>query len=78
MKKNDPNSQIKVILKNIWIVTQLGLTVIICILLFFFIFLYLERQLETGGILLVVGVALGILSGGLAAHRLLKRFYQDS
>ncbi len=61
------------ILKYLSLITQLGLTVVSAILICFFIFLFLDRKFQTGGILVGLGVILGVVAGGLAAYRLLKR-----
>ena len=66
----------KELLRHLSLLGQLGLTVITSILIFFFVFLYLDRKLQTGGILVGVGVFLGVIAGVLAAYKLLKRFYE--
>ena len=66
----------KELLKHLSLLGQLGLTVVSSILIFFFVFLYLDRKLQTGGILVGVGVFLGVIAGVLAAYKLLKRFYE--
>lgn len=66
----------KDLLKHLSLLGQLGLTVISSILIFFFVFLYLDRKLQTGGILVGVGVFLGVIAGVMAAYKLLKGFYE--
>ena len=66
----------KELLRHLSLLGQLGLTVITSILIFFFVFLYLDRKLQTGGILVGVGVFLGVIAGVLAAYKLLKGFYE--
>ncbi|MCK4654107.1 MAG: AtpZ/AtpI family protein [Candidatus Cloacimonetes bacterium] len=65
----------KELLRHLSLLGQLGFTVVSSILIFFFVFLYLDRKLQTGGILVGVGVFLGVIAGVLAAYKLLKRFY---
>lgn len=66
----------KDLLKHLSLLGQLSLTVISSILIFFFVFLYLDRKLQTGGILVGVGVFLGVIAGVMAAYKLLKGFYE--
>ncbi len=66
----------KEILRNIGLVTQLGLVVISSLLIFFFVFLYLDNKFQTKGVLSIAGVLLGVSAGILGAYRLLKRVYQ--
>ncbi len=66
----------KELLRHLSLLGQLGLTVISSILIFFFVFLYLDRKLQTGGILVGVGVFLGVIAGVIAAYKLLKGFYE--
>lgn len=71
------NSLNKEILKNIGLVTQLGLSVISSILIFVLGFVYLDKKLHTEGKLIIIGVLLGVATGILAAYRLLKKTYKD-
>jgi ATP synthase protein I len=61
------------ILKHFSLITQLGLVVISALLICFFLGLYIERKFPSGGIWLAGGTILGVLAGGLAAFRLLKK-----
>ncbi|MFO7897244.1 MAG: AtpZ/AtpI family protein [Candidatus Cloacimonadales bacterium] len=61
------------IMKHFSLITQLGLVVVSALLLCFFLGLYIERKFPSGGIWLAAGTILGVLSGGLAAFRLLKK-----
>jgi ABC-type cobalamin transport system permease subunit len=65
------------IVKYLGIITQIGLTVVGSILIFFFLFLFLDKKLNTRGILLPVGIILGIVSGFVCSYRILKRFYKN-
>lgn len=59
------------------LISQLGLVVVSSILIFFFLFLYLDRKFNTNGILMAVGVFLGVITGVLGAYRLLRKIYRD-
>ena len=54
--------------ENLSIVMQLGLTMVGCIGFCFFIGLYLDRYLGTGGIFIVIFTILGVLGGGNVAY----------
>jgi succinate-acetate transporter protein len=58
------------------LITQLGLTVISSILIFTFLFVFLDSRLNSNGILIPVGVILGVLTGVFAAYKLLKRNFE--
>ena len=64
------------VMKYIGLISQLGLTFITSLLILFFLFLFLDRKLQTNGILLIPGLILGVLSGGVAVYRLITRFYR--
>jgi len=64
------------VIKYIGLLSQLGLTFISSLLIIFFLFLFLDRKLQTGGILLIPGLILGIVAGGVAVYRLITRFYR--
>jgi len=64
------------VMKYIGLISQLGLTFIISLLAIFFLFLFLDRKLQTNGILMIPGLILGILTGGVAVYRLITRFYR--
>ncbi|MDO9578710.1 MAG: AtpZ/AtpI family protein [Candidatus Cloacimonadales bacterium] len=76
MLKNQ-NPMLREILKNIGLITQLGLSVISPILIFVLGFVYLDKKLHTEGKLIIIGVLLGVATGILAAYRLLKKTYKD-
>ena len=75
---NKLKSSDKEIIKHLGLLTQLGLTVICSILIFFFIFLYLDKKYETNGILMAAGIVLGVLIGVYSAYRMLRKFYEKS
>jgi len=55
--------------EDLIIVSQLGLTMAGSIVLCFFVGLYLDRWLGTGGVFLVIFTLLGITGGGATAYR---------
>lgn len=69
-KKSPLNNEL---LKYISLVTQLGLTVISSILIFLVGALYLEKKFQTEGVLILIGVLIGVVTGVFAAYRLLKK-----
>jgi len=55
------------------LISQVGLTVALPLVAGTMVGAYLDRRLDTGGLLVVAGVLLGLLSGGYAAWRLLAK-----
>lgn len=55
--------------ENLYIVTQLGLTMVGCIAFCFFIGLYLDRWLETKGVFITIFIFLGVIGGGVVVYR---------
>ena len=55
--------------ENLYIVTQLGLTMAGCIVFCFFIGLYLDRWLGTKGIFVTIFIILGVIGGGVVVYR---------
>lgn len=55
--------------ENLYIVTQLGLTMVGCIAFCFFIGLYLDRWLGTKGIFITIFILLGVIGGGVVVYR---------
>ena len=55
--------------ENLYIVTQLGLTMAGCIAFCFFIGLYLDRWLGTKGIFITIFILLGVIGGGVVVYR---------
>jgi F0F1-type ATP synthase assembly protein I len=55
--------------ENLHIVTQLGLTMALCIVFCFFIGLYLDKWLGTKGIFITVFTVLGVIGGGVTVYR---------
>jgi ATP synthase protein I len=65
------------ILRNLTIIGRLGLNIIISLLVFFLLFLWLDRRLGTGNILLFVGIIIGIFSGFYLNYTYLKEYLED-
>ena len=55
--------------ENVYIVTQLGLTMAGCIALCFFIGLHLDKWLGTKGIFITIFIILGVIGGGNTVYR---------
>jgi ATP synthase protein I len=56
-------------IENLSIITQLGLTMVGCILFCFFIGRYLDKFLGTKGIFVAVFTLLGVIGGGVVVYR---------
>lgn len=54
---------------NIAIVTQLGLTMVGCIIFCFFIGFFIDKWLGTGGIFVAIFTVLGVIGGGNVCYR---------
>jgi ATP synthase protein I len=55
--------------ENLYIVTQLGLTMAGCIGFCFFIGLYLDRWLGTRGVFITIFIILGVIGGANVVYR---------
>ena len=55
--------------ENLYIVTQLGLTMVGCIAFCFFIGLYLDKWLGTKGIFITIFIILGVVGGANVVYR---------
>ena len=55
--------------ENLYIVTQLGLTMAGCIALCFFIGLYLDKRLGTRGVFITIFIILGVIGGANVVYR---------
>jgi len=55
--------------ENLYIVTQLGLTMAGCIAFCFFIGLYLDKWLGTEGIFITIFIILGVIGGANVIYR---------
>ncbi|MEE8397885.1 MAG: AtpZ/AtpI family protein, partial [Desulfobacterales bacterium] len=58
-------------------VSQLGLTMVLCIGFCFFIGLYLDRSIGTKGIFTVVFILLGVFGGGVTIYRQIIRMTES-
>lgn len=66
-------------LKHLALISQVGLTILFTIFLFTILGVYLDRYLKTGGLLTVVFVLIGCISGlGAAIKTILKSLPPDS
>jgi len=67
------------ILKYISLVSQLGFVMISSILVLLIPAVFLERKFQTNGVLILIGVLFGVITGIFAVYKLLKRmlFEQD-
>ena len=77
MKKLLKNLQVKdpEFIEALSLIGHLGLNIVVSLLIFFLFFLWLDRILQTGRILLGVGIMLGIFTGIYLNYKHLKRFY---
>lgn len=64
-------------LKHFGLVSQLGFSVVISILIFVFAFNYLDKKLHTNGNLLIIGVLIGVSCGITIAYRLVSKHYKS-
>lgn len=64
--------------ENLYIVTQLGLTMAGCITFCFFVGLYLDRWLGTKGVFITIFIILGVIGGANVVYRqILEIIEQD-
>jgi len=64
-------------LKHLGIITQLGLSVVLTIVLCVLGFSYFDRIFNAGGILMISGVISGVILSMLIAYRQLKKYYEN-
>ena len=55
--------------ENLYIVTQLGLTMAGCIAFCFFVGLYIDRWLGTKGVFITIFIILGVIGGANVVYR---------
>ncbi len=55
--------------ENLYIVSQLGLTMVGCIALCFFIGLYIDKWLGTRGVFITIFIILGVIGGANVVYR---------
>jgi len=63
--------------ENLQIVTQLGLTMVGCILFCFYIGYKLDNWLGTKGIFVSIFIILGVIGGGAVAYRQIQEIFDD-
>ena len=64
--------------EGLHIVMQIGLTMAGCIILCFFIGLYLDKWLGTKGLFVIVFIILGIVGGGITVYRQILEVTKDN
>jgi len=57
---------------------QIGLTMAGCIVFCFFVGLYLDKWLGTGGIFVAIFIILGVIGGGVTVYRQIMEVIEDS
>ena len=63
----------KEVFEGLGLVAQLGVTMVVNILIFFFIGLLVEKKLHLKGIPIIIGVFCGIVSGAFTCYKLIKK-----
>ena len=63
----------KEVFEGLGLVAQLGVTMVVNILIFFFIGLFIEKKLHLKGIPIIIGVFCGIVSGAFTCYKLIKK-----
>ncbi|MDP8242245.1 MAG: AtpZ/AtpI family protein [Candidatus Celaenobacter antarcticus] len=63
----------KEIFEGLGLVAQLGFTMVVNILIFFFIGLIIEKKWHLKGIPIMIGVFCGVISGAFSCYKLIKK-----
>ncbi|HHI87686.1 MAG TPA: hypothetical protein ENK03_01955 [Candidatus Cloacimonetes bacterium] len=63
----------KEIFEGLGLVAQLGLTMVINILIFFFIGLFFDKKFHLKGIAIIIGIFCGIITGAFSCYQLIKK-----
>ncbi|MBN2017534.1 MAG: AtpZ/AtpI family protein [Candidatus Cloacimonetes bacterium] len=63
----------KEVFEGLGLVAQLGLTMVINILIFFFIGLFIDRKWHLKGFPIIIGIFLGIVTGAMSCYRMIKK-----
>ncbi len=63
----------KEVFEGLGLVAQLGLTMVINILIFFFIGLFIDKKWNLGGIPIIIGIFCGVVSGAFSCYQLIKK-----
>lgn len=61
------------IMSYVGLVTEIGLTLVLLIIIFFAIGLYIDRRLNTKGIFLIIGIIAGVIIGFYNAYRCISK-----
>lgn len=64
--------------EHLTLITQLGLTMVGCILFCFAIGYYLDKWLQTKGLFITIFLFLGIVGGGYTAYRQIMETTQEN
>ncbi len=64
--------------KHIGLITQLGTSVVLAIILCILGFSYFDKVFQTQGVLKIAGVLSGVILGLFVAYRQLKKYYENS
>lgn len=73
MIDNKNKKYYKEIFQGIGLVAQLGLTMVVNILVMFFIGLLIDKHWHLGGVLIIIFTVLGIVTGVFSCYKLLKK-----
>ncbi len=65
------------LLKYLSLITQLGLTMVISIVIFLLIGSWLDKVFSTDRLFILIGIILGVISGIFSNYILLKKFYEN-
>lgn len=65
------------IISYLSLITQLGLTMIIFIVIFLLIGRYVDKLLGTNQVFLIVGILIGLIGGIYTNYKQLRKFYED-
>lgn len=71
------NKEYKTLWENLNLVTQLGLTMVGCILFCFAIGYFLDKWLGTKGVFITIFLLLGIGGGGYTAYRQIQEVFKE-
>lgn len=79
MKKQiEKNSKyFKEVFTGISLVAHLGSTMVICIVGLFFLGLFIDNKFNTGGIAIIIGIILGVVTGAVGCYRIIKGGEED-
>ena len=64
----------KEVFHSIGLIAQLGLTMVINILVMFFIGLFIDRHWQLKGVVIAIFIFLGVITGAFSCYKLLKKY----